>query len=62
MSHAAAAPAACRRLLEKLMIELRSQPTPNGLKAMTMAAEGKWAVNIYDTKDNAARLAQATAR
>ncbi len=26
------------------------------------AAEGKPAVNIYDTKDNAARLAQATAR
>lgn len=29
---------------------------------MTKAAEGKEAVNIYDTKDNAARLAKATAR
>ena len=29
---------------------------------MTKAAEGKEAVNIYDTRDNAARLAQATAR
>jgi GST-like protein len=29
---------------------------------MTRAAEGKEAVNIYDTRDNAARLAQATAR
>lgn len=26
------------------------------------AAEGKEAVNIYDTKDNAARLAKATER
>lgn len=29
---------------------------------MTKAAEGKEAVNIYDTKDNAARLAKATAK
>jgi GST-like protein len=29
---------------------------------MNKSAEGKPAVNIYDTKDNAARLAQATAR
>ncbi len=29
---------------------------------MTKAAEGKEAVNIYDTKDNAARLAKATSR
>ena len=29
---------------------------------MTKQAEGREAVNIYDTKDNAARLAQATAR
>ena len=29
---------------------------------MTKAAEGKEAVNIYDTKDNAARLAKATSK
>lgn len=29
---------------------------------MTKATEGKTAINLYDTKDNAARLASATQR
>ena len=29
---------------------------------MTKAAEGRQALNLYDTKDNAARLAKATGR
>jgi hypothetical protein len=39
------------------MIELHSPPTPNG---RTKAAEGKSAINMFDTKDNAERLAKAT--
>jgi GSH-dependent disulfide-bond oxidoreductase len=38
----------------KMTLEIRDR--------MTKAAEGKAAVNIYDTKDNAARLASATKR